>query len=232
VNERNLLSDLPDDPADGEARTDGTPPDGDAAHGRQPFADESRSQLEERIRRLEDSLAQLNASRRDERPPDRNPASPPVATVVPPSPGPITTTPNETPSSFLFNFGRPGFTPPVATVVPPAPPAQEPPYVVGVRWGWFFFDAYAEVRAVLRMFVDPRYPMSWASRLAPLALALLLLTSGYWAPGAGIPYVGTMIDKLWDLPLAFLLFKLLSHEARRYRETSPDFPPALRLPPN
>ena len=30
------------------------------------------------------------------------------------------------------------------------------------------------------------------------------------------------------LALAYLLFKLLSYEARRYRETAPDLPPGLR----
>jgi hypothetical protein len=29
--------------------------------------------------------------------------------------------------------------------------------------------------------------------------------------------------------LAFVLFKVLGQEARRYRETSPDLPPNLRL---
>ena len=38
-----------------------------------------------------------------------------------------------------------------------------------------------------------------------------------------------ILDKLIDVPLAFLLFKVLSHEARRYRQTSPDLPPPSRL---
>jgi hypothetical protein len=29
--------------------------------------------------------------------------------------------------------------------------------------------------------------------------------------------------------VGFLLFKVLAHEARRYRETAPDLPPSLRL---
>ena len=40
---------------------------------------------------------------------------------------------------------------------------------------------------------------------------------------------GMIIDKAADLILAYFLFKLLSHEARRYRETAPDLPPSLRL---
>ena len=32
-----------------------------------------------------------------------------------------------------------------------------------------------------------------------------------------------------DLLTLYGLFKILSHEARRYRETAPDLPPSLRL---
>ena len=51
-------------------------------------------------------------------------------------------------------------------------------------------------------------------------------------PGTSIPWIGTLIDKLVDVPLAFLFFKVLSYEARRYRQLSPDLPVSLRLPPD
>jgi hypothetical protein len=200
-----------------------------------PAAD-SHSQLEDRIRRLEVALAQLNALKERQAAnaaaPVSLPVAAPVATVVPPLAAPFTTAPNEPATPFLFNVGKHLWSKaPAAPVAPPTPPGRESAFSAGLRWSSFFFDAYAELRAILRMFVDPRYQMSWTSRLVPLALALLLLTSGYWAPGTSIPGIGTLIDKLIDVPLAFLLFKVLSHEARRYRQTSPDLPPALRLPP-
>ena len=37
------------------------------------------------------------------------------------------------------------------------------------------------------------------------------------------------VNKLIDLLLGFLLFKVLGYEARRYRLTAPDLPPTLRL---
>ena len=37
------------------------------------------------------------------------------------------------------------------------------------------------------------------------------------------------VAKVLQLVIAFVLFKVLAHEARRYRETSPDLPPSLRL---
>jgi hypothetical protein len=65
--------------------------------------------------------------------------------------------------------------------------------------------------------------------VAPLILAVAIVTSWWWVPATSIPIVGTLLDKAVDLVLAFVLFKVLSHEARRYRETSPDVPAKLRL---
>ncbi len=212
------------------------PPEPQLAPSTTP-TDDSRAALEERIRRLEDALVQLHELKERQA---RQAAPPPTATVAPvaqivppPTAAPITTTPNEAASSFLFHVGKQMLnSAPLPAVMQPAHPAQETTFGAGMRWGWLFFDAYAELRVILRMFVDPRYQMSWTSRLVPLALALLLLTSGYWAPGTAIPGIGTLIDKIIDLPLAFLFFKVLSHEARRYRQTSPDLPYPLRLPPD
>jgi hypothetical protein len=231
------LGEHPVEPA--SAASNGSPPEPppfDANSEPPAPPDHTRGELEARIRRLEDSLAQLNALKQQQAAPAAAPVAAhviaPVATIVPPPAAPITTAPGESATSFLFNVGKHFFTKaPAAPVAQPTPPGQESTFAAGMRWSSFFFDVYAELRAILRMFVDPRYRMSWTSRLVPLLLAVLILTSGYWAPGALLPGVGTLIDKLIDVPLAFLLFKVLSHEARRYRQTSPDLPPALRLPP-
>ena len=99
-----------------------------------------------------------------------------------------------------------------------------------VRHTWLLFDALAELRAMYWMFFDPRYYLSWTARLAPLVLVALILTSNFWMPGALLPFfIGTVIEKLCDLILAYFLFKLLSFESRRYRGTAPDLPPSLRL---
>ena len=85
-------------------------------------------------------------------------------------------------------------------------------------------------RAMYCMYFDPRYRLSLVGRLAPLVIAALIVTSGLWMPGTGLPWpLGMIIDKVADLVLAYFLFKMLSHEARRYRETAPDLPPSLRL---
>ena len=66
---------------------------------------------------------------------------------------------------------------------------------------------------------------------AVLALLLIVgfVTSSLWVPGATLAGVGYVINKIADLLIGFVLFKVLGYEARRYRETAPDLPPTLRL---
>ncbi len=101
-------------------------------------------------------------------------------------------------------------------VVPPRP---------GIR-PWLFFDAYAELRTMVRMFLDPRYRPTWPARIAPVALLALILTSWIWLPGTSLfpTSIMTLVDKTVDLVLAFLAFKILHREVRRYREVVPDLP--------
>jgi hypothetical protein len=107
------------------------------------------------------------------------------------------------------------------------PSSMVPP---SVRHTWLLFDALAELRAMYWMFFDPRYRLSWTARLAPLVFVALIFTSYYWTPGTSTPFfVGTIIEKGCDLILAYFLFKLLTYESRRYRETAPDLPPSMRL---
>jgi hypothetical protein len=73
--------------------------------------------------------------------------------------------------------------------------------------------------------------MSWSGRLVPAGLLLLIATSHWWFPPSWISlfWIGTFIDKALDLTLAYVLCKVVGHEVRKYRETSPDLPPSLRL---
>src|SRR5262249_10584233 len=133
-------------------------------------SDESRAELEERIRRLEEALAQMHEVRQRQaqeaaKAPVAAPVTAPVATIVATPPTPITTTPTDAATSFLFNFGKHLLNQP-APQPPPVP--QESGFSSGMRWTWFFFESLAELRAIYRMFVDPRYSMSWAARLIPL----------------------------------------------------------------
>jgi hypothetical protein len=194
------------------------------------------SPLEERLRRLEDALAQVAdpkqienriAERVAERLASERPI--PVAQIAP-APAPQAPSVN-IPAGMILDVGKRLFTTTagMANRATSTPEHSESAVMNGVRRTVLFFDMLTEARAIWCMYTDPRYKMSWAGRLVPLALALFLLTSAFLVPGAQLSVVGTFIDKLADLIPAFIFFKLLSYEARRYRETAPDLPPDLRL---
>jgi hypothetical protein len=107
--------------------------------------------------------------------------------------------------------------------------AQSSP--TGPARNWLLFELYAEVRAAIRMYVDPRYRVSWQGRILPVVLVVAIFTSWIWFPGTSIlPEVASdLIVKVVDLLLAFVLFEVLHREVHRYRKASPDLPPSLRL---
>jgi hypothetical protein len=170
--------------------------------------------LEQRVQHLEEVVRWLQ---------DRRPSQPR------PAPSPIALTPPPTAVQLDVNKRPQAPAAPVATAVP----VSMPGIVHSVTRGsvmWLLWDTWAEARAIVRMFVDPRYPLPWSARALPLVLLAAILTSRYWVPFASIPFLGDwLLVKLVDLLLAFLLFKWLGHEARRYRQTSPDLPANLRL---
>jgi hypothetical protein len=103
------------------------------------------------------------------------------------------------------------------------------------RRHWLLFDIYADLRAMVRMYLDFRFQMSWAARVAPLILLPAIAMSWLWLPGTALlntvslNILGTLYEKVVDLFLAFVLFKVVHGEVTRYRQTSPDLPPSLRL---
>jgi hypothetical protein len=105
------------------------------------------------------------------------PAPPPPAPE--PAPPPPAPTPTLTPTSSLL--------PPVLT-----------------RHPWLILDLVRELRAMVRMFFDVRYHVGWTARVTILILLPLFFLSYYWVPLSSIPVVGTVLNKLVDLILAFL----------------------------
>jgi hypothetical protein len=179
--------------------------------------------LEERVRRLEDALALLQGQRAAEprvvaTPVAASLSEPPPQAVFSPSP-PVPPPPSPPATAILLDVGT-RLLGAASHVVPP---------VERTGIWWLLWDTWAEARAIVRMFVDPRYHLPWSARVLPLVVLGAILTSYYWIPGSSIPILGGWLVKLVDLLLAFLLFKWLGHEARRYRRTSPDLPSSLRL---
>jgi hypothetical protein len=165
--------------------------------------------LEDRVRRLEEALAQLHQDP-SVPPPSDPPAAPPTHAIT-------------TPMTAI-----PAAPQPLPTALPASPSWTEPPLRSGRLW--LPFEIWMEARVIVRMMVDPRYQMSWSGRVVPLVLLALFVTSWWWMPLTSLPAgVGYLINKAADLVVCFVLFKVLGHEARRYRLTAPDLPPRMRL---
>jgi hypothetical protein len=180
--------------------------------------------LEERVRRLEAELALLQDTRSLEtrvaaQVQDKLAHDLGSVTGTPPTAGLVEI------SKRLLGLGTP-------------PPRTLSPRPEGTRNGWLLFELWAEARAIVRMFVDPRYRMSWVGRFLPLGLMVAFVFSDYvisiLLPVLGsvllnIPVFGRLFDHAVQLVIGFVLFKVLGLEARRYRQTSPDLPASLKL---
>jgi hypothetical protein len=88
-----------------------------------------------------------------------------------------------------------------------------------VRAPWLLIDLCAEAAAIFRMFFDLNYKVAWSTRLLTLLLLPAILTSQWWLPIPKLFGIGEVVDKLFNVVLAFVMFKALSREARRYLET-------------
>lgn len=177
-------------------------------------ADGEAAPLEQRVRHLEDAVAQLQDTEQLEervatRVTDRISQNFPIAVAQPAEPG-----------GFFGRLPRALLPLSVTTINPTAAEgtASQPR---GLR---ILFDWLAEFRAVWRMYVDSRFRLTWVARVVAPALLVAILTSWIWLPVAGwLPsMLATLYVKVADLVLAFFLYKALSREARRYRDAFPD----------
>ena len=102
-----------------------------------------------------------------------------------------------------------------ATPPSPAPPAHEmPPWnaqTVPPR-----LSGLAEFRAMVRMFFDMHYHVAWTTRMLTIIIVGLIVTSHWWFPPSYVPAIGFIFEKTIDIILAFLLYRVLGNEARRY----------------
>jgi hypothetical protein len=183
------------------------------------------SPLEERVRKLEAALAELqDTNQLETRVVAR--VSDQIAKELAPAAG-------ASPQAGLAELGKRL----VVAAAPMLPPRTLGPRPSGKRPGWLLMEILAEARVIPRMYFDPRYHMTWVGRLVPLALLIAFLGAKYviaLIPILGvlllsIPVFNDLLIKAVELVFAFALFKVLSQEARRYRETSPDLPASLRL---
>ena len=110
------------------------------------------------------------------------------------------------------------------TATPPPTAAREPfteaipPRTAADNYAWLFFDMFTDARLMILMMLDRRYTVAWTTHLVVWLFIPAILTSGWWFPFAYLPFFGHPLDKLFDLLLAFGVYKALSRELHRYRE--------------
>jgi hypothetical protein len=182
-----------------------------------PGHDETVEALEQRVRRLEDAVAALQDTQLME---DR---------VVERVRQRVELHHLEAPrSGLILSAARMLLPKPVEDVPPESPPADAeapadgqsaappgPPSDAS-RPCWLVVDFYRELRAMVRMFADYRYRMSWSAKVVPLAAIVIALLS--WLLISGIWFVGALTDRVIDLVLIVLVYKTMSRELQRYRE--------------
>jgi hypothetical protein len=177
-------------------------------------ASPANESLDLRVRRLEEAVAGLQDTRQMEE------------RVVEKVSNKLSRTPThaiQESASFLINAGRHilpltrGEAPESEQATPNAPSASRT-----ARPPWWLFEAYDDLRSVVRMYFDPRYRrhMTWTAFLTPFVLLACILIVWFWMP-TSIPLLGpglAFLDKVVDVLLAFFAFKILSRELHRYRE--------------
>jgi hypothetical protein len=182
--------------------------------------------LEERIRKLEGLLMQLQHLQAHDRVAQQastqfQQAPPPQTQQTPQQPSGDSSGPSVLGQArALFEVGR--------HLMPELPPGIAPP----ASRRWLIWEMIAELRAMVYMYVDPRYRMPWYGYILPPALFVAYLFSKYWVPFASLLddiHLRWVLTVPVDVVLLYSIFKILGHEARRYRETAPDLPPSLRL---
>lgn len=84
---------------------------------------------------------------------------------------------------------------------------------------WLLVDMIASARLWWRMLCDRRHRLAWTTHVVVWVCLAAILLSAIWFPLAWIPFVGSYLDKVLDLLLAYFIYMALSRETRRYRET-------------
>ncbi len=96
-----------------------------------------------------------------------------------------------------------------------------------VKERWLPFEIIAEVRCIARMYLDFRYSITFTTKVAVPAIILLIVLN--WWLVKSFPFVGWILGPALHIILIYVLSKVLSREATRYRKTSLDLPRSLRL---
>lgn len=180
--------------------------------------------LKQRISRLEDAVAALQ----DTRPLEDRLVERVVERVA--APGVVSAEAKATTRRRGRSFGvvrREDDVALPAAVPVQAPSPAPPPQPLPGRSAWFVLDLWGELRTIGRMYVDRGYRMRWLARLTPVVVLVGMWLSWYFLDGH-LFFIGALMDKLIDLFLIVVTYKVLSREADRYRASVNPLPSANR----
>jgi hypothetical protein len=171
--------------------------------------------LELRIRRLEEAVAGLQDTRQiEERVVDR------VQEKISQNSG----FGIQESSNFLMKAGRHVLPAALGIGAGAADSSSSPWDQAGARprRAWWLFEAYDDLRSMVRMYRDYRYRrhMTWTAFLTPFVFLACILVIWFFMP-TSIPVLGPLLavgERILDVLLAFFAYKILSRELIRYRE--------------
>lgn len=154
------------------------------------------TEVEQRLRRLESAVAALQDTQlMEERVADR---------VVQKSKRSPLSALRDT-ATVVVDAGK-ALVPKASSTTPPAENA-----------GWLLVDLWSEVRTFGRMLFDHRYPFSYAGRFGPVIIICAYVFC--WLFMGGV--FGSLLERVIDIVLAFILYKIMSREVQRYRAMFP-----------
>lgn len=138
--------------------------------------------------------------------------SEPSSVPTPPAPAPEAPDALESAARAVLPLVRLLPPPPEGTIL--APPEPHEP----LRRGWFVSQIWSEIRLAVRMYFDPRYRVSRTAQIAfPLFAALLVLNYFLFSVWFSIAIVSPIVERLLDVVLAVLAYRVLMRELDRYR---------------
>jgi hypothetical protein len=118
-------------------------------------------------------------------------------------------------------------TPSPAPAMPPAAPTPAPPSGAVIhppgspdpsRRRWLLTQLWDELRLVVRMYFDSRYRVSRTAQFAlPVILVLFALNYFVFSMTFTIPVVSPVLERLFCVLLGVLFYRILTREITRYR---------------
>lgn len=114
----------------------------------------------------------------------------------------------------------PGFVPPekMYGTVQAIPPEIGLPNGLSL-WKFFVVGILGEIKIIARMYFDPRYRLSRVAQFGvPIILSLFVLNYFFWNFTCALPIMPLIAERIMYIPLSLALYKVLVREVARYRE--------------